>query len=75
MIASFAIFVLLAAATPAQEECVESLENQAEVVFSIEDNEDVVALNEQEDSEYQDLVFFEDESEISEDPVIADEEE
>ncbi|MBX7065724.1 MAG: hypothetical protein K1X28_00695 [Parachlamydiales bacterium] len=74
MIASIAIFALLAAAEPAQEECVE---NQEEIVLSVEECEqedEAVVLNTEEDSEYQDLAFFEDESEISEELAIADEE-
>ncbi len=76
MIASFAIFALLAAGTAVQEECVENLENQEQVVVIEEESEEVVATlnNEEEDSEYQDLAFFEEESEIPEDLVSAEEE-
>lgn len=72
MIATIAIFALLAAAQPAQEECVE---NQEEIVFSFEEGEEeAVVLNTEEDSEYQDLAFFEDESEIADELVSAEEE-
>ncbi len=69
MLAYIAIAALLAATEPVCEN-VEDLENQEEMVFCEEENEEV-ALNE--DSEYQDLVFFEDESESSEELLAEDE--
>lgn len=88
MIATIAIIALLGAAQPAQEECIENQEemvlleeiceqeDEAAVLSdeNCEQEDEALVLDTEEDGEYQDLAFFEDESEIAEELVIAEEE-
>ena len=70
MLAYIAIAALFAAAEPSNEQF-EHLETQEEILFYEEDNEEI-ALNDE--SEYEDLVFFEEPSEFTEDFLFNEEE-